>query len=1388
MADPIEIPIPSLQRPSKQPIEIPLAPSGNEKPLENRPDDTLGSGMTKNAGTAAIKGTTHIPGFAGDLSDMTRYILQRIHSGVTGTPMEELDQRHQDFLNRKSDFERRNFGFQMPSLPSGHDIAAPILERTGEYQPTTPEGRLGAAGIEGGLAMLGPGALSHGIKVADQGANALRIAREMMKGGAKAVPGGAAAGVVGDEATQITGDPLAGMLASSLLPTAAVGAKHVAREAVAPFVPSMRQSAADRRLTSMASKPQKALDTLEQRPHQSGETLGEATLDPGILQAEKAADNTSPSFQEKTANRIAARNDERVSSIDSLAPDADQMSPSKQFRKHLDDIDAMTQDTIDQATARAKAAEAQHVAVRDTAVPAGDPMAVQRRAAQRVASIDEVAQQTVEGAQKAKEAAHGVLPPGSTMDATGDVLQGIAAEADKAKGAAITKLYNAIDPDGKLHVVTTGPAAAAQKMKKDINPAVELPSSIAAPVLDMVANLKPVTSFKDLMKLDKTITAKMAEAAGGPNPDRIGHAQLVQLKGHVMDAIDNALENQHAWEQAAVARGDMIGEATLGAKLAEQARQFAAERKAGRSAGQGAVDLGAVGQAGVSRPSGGSGQARGQSGVPESPPGAPANVTQPLKTGPGGYVEEPFPVGAKASDFSAHEYLGFRGEKDLRAEAQETQVVSEVAKSLQKAMGLKSKGGSKWSKYAVAPDGAEIRVSNHQGFNAGSKALNEQTASSIKIDRGAEELTIDSPAIRAAHGREVTFPMNESTFGRLSSPEAIANLRALIETGHLRQPAPPSKPAVKSVAPGEPNFDADAAARLGEAKAAHKERATTFRDGPVGKALETNGYAGQFTQHAAKVPAAAFPKGDIGGHNVRAWLRAGQDNPGTIPALQEVAISRLREAMKGGDLTPKTLDAWKREYGPALRALDEAAPGSNFLSKFDTAAKATEHLETQAAVAKDAMRAARETATAKFMGLTQPAEVGNALMGMVRSKTGPTQLAEVMSKMDQAGIEGARDGLYRTLIRDHMNPDGTLATARYRKFVNDNRSALEPVFGASGINKLLGVAHTGMAARAAVEAVERATADRAIALKQAQQGVAAKFLKLTDPTEVGDTLMGMVKARNGPTQLAELWGKMDADAQAGAKRALTDAILRDHQVASRDMSAPGLRRFVDENKASLEHVYGSGGTEVLTRIADDAARYSKALSMQKAPAGSDSFRNMARYLKEKGAGHLTDLTLGGALLMGVMEGFQHQDFGHLIVASTAATAKALYSTMRSRGVHKINDMVELGLTNPEVGAAMMRRAIDDKGQFRAESLQALNKAIIRATAQRETLEDHSRIGRKAGGRVGFDAAAKARDMLAMLEKAKKQHERQTKPLLNVPDEAVAHALKVANRAAGGSIA
>jgi len=80
--------------------------------------------------------------------------------------------------------------------------------------------------------------------------------------------------------------------------------------------------------------------------------------------------------------------------------------------------------------------------------------------------------------------------------------------------------------------------------------------------------------------------------------------------------------------------------------------------------------------------------------------------------------------------------------------------------------------------------------------------------------------------------------------------------------------------------------------------------------------------------------------------------------------------------------------------------------------------------------------------------------------------------------------------------------------------------------------------------------------------------------------------------------------------------------------------------------------------------------------------------------------------------------------------------------------------------------------------FPAEAMKA---GVAAANAYDLPRGGDERMGRKSGGRTMINHEAMADRLVDAAERVKKQIGEQTKPLLGLPDEAITHALEVANR-------
>lgn len=823
--------------------------------LANSGDDGFWSSAGKSVGTAAIKGLSNSVGTVGNLGNFADYLVARGEHLFTGKPVENILQEMQA-QRAKQQSESLFPAWLNPRnvFPSGEQVAAPILAKTGEYVPASEPGKMAQSGLETAFGMVGPGA---GAKVPSAS-----LAQALVKAPIAAAPANFTAGSVGQGVTDATGDPLLGMLAGSALPAA----KTAAVKAIAPYIKpytdplfsTKRQDIADQRLLASSSNPEKAISDIAFQPNElvpgSRPTTGELTGDTGLLQAQKAAAVEHPAFRADLFEKEGAQNVARRGAIDATAPvEANQMAPSRLLQAHLDHIDQATQMAVDRLSRHA-------------------------------------------------DTLNSGIPNATNPEASGAQLRNSVAHVGEAARQEKSRLYQAVDPDGKLAVVTKSVADGAADMQRSFDPNVSLQSKFAAPIVKMAAALPEVAPFNKLVSLDQTISSQMSQAMRAG--DYAGHAQLVRLKGLVKSVINNAIDNQHAWEQAAVERGEIAPENTIGAALQQEANVFSAKSQA---------------------------TARTNAG-----------------TGNG----------------------------------------------------------------AILP--------------TGTPAVSPASRTKVQGGRG---------------------PGNAPGDQGLQRP----NL--------------------------EPNADPEAAQRIAAANAAHANYAQIYRQGPVGDILKTNGYAGQYTVPNSAVMARAIPVGDRGYQATRAFLRASDNSPEAISAMQDMAVTRLREIMRGQDrVTPTILNSWRQKYAQSLRAINEVSPG--FSNQFNNAGRATE-IVAQAQAARDAALAdAQRGAAGKFMGMTHPDEVKAQVGKMLAANDGPTQITTLLNRIGDNSE--ALDGLRRAGIEHMMERfsnagraggEKVLSGAKLGAFLDKNQGALEALYGRDGLSTMRLVAADQARFQRAVDAV-----------------------------------------------------------------------------------------------------------------------------------------------------------------------------------------------------------------------------------------------------------------------------------------------------------------------------
>lgn len=529
-------------------------------PLSNVKGEGLEKAIPKAAATAGILGASDFPGTTGNLSEMFNYLMHRAAGPFQGQDRKQATEAAEETTRRQREaqarlLERAQEGMRSPSvweklgamqlahagatmhLPTGEDIAQPILERTGEYKPEGGMGQAGMAGVRGAVGMLAPGAWMRGSRAVSEAKPALTVAKEAAKGAATALPVGALAGTVGDITTQVTGEPLAGMITGSVAPI--VAPKLIPGGSLFDTTFRAKKGAptterlADEKLLALATDPEKALAEAAFQPKEmvpgAPRTLAEATGDVGIAHGQKAAETADPAFREQMDVQRKEQNRARAKALRGMAPEgANAMAPTQVLEANVADI------------------MARHDA--------------------------EIARLTQEAQAKARN-----VPEGMTPEAIGEQLRNSIAAAEDAADAAVSALYKSIDKEG-LKVVSTPMRDVADSIFSKVKAAKNQRqmSGEEAEIFRKAREASDVENFSDLHDLEKRITNEVRRNKRSPEGDPATISRLNELKTAIRDVMNNSADYQAAYERGLMEKGELAPKDATAARVQREAQEIIA--------------------------------------------------------------------------------------------------------------------------------------------------------------------------------------------------------------------------------------------------------------------------------------------------------------------------------------------------------------------------------------------------------------------------------------------------------------------------------------------------------------------------------------------------------------------------------------------------------------------------------------------------------------------------------------------------------------------------------------------------------------------------------------------------------------------------------------------
>lgn len=418
-----------------------------------------------------------------------------------------------------------------------------------------------------------------------------------LAGAAAAATIGAAAGGTGqlaEDSVPAPYKPIANFLGNVVgggLPIAARAAgaatlnavRPVVSHYVAPLTEAGRSALAGQRIAGAATDANAVRDTLANQPAPlvpgSQPTTYQLTGDQGLGNLERVAAKNNP---EAFLQRAGQQNAARVAAIPGQSETASPAAIETAFRGRLAAIDAQ-----------------------------GEQDTVAARAA----------------AQGATEGLGGAVPVGadqqtSVLQSYGQRLRGPLDEANQAQRARVSRLYDAVDPDGKLAVDMSGIKKAARDIAKDIPKNEKAMEGDAGSILGTMQMQPKVQTFREVSALRSRLTDAMREELYAN-----GRSQTYRRLSQMLGAVDDTLAN--GVEEAASNDGGVA------ARLDAMAHEEAGGPVAGAGSGQGNAAGSSVGAAGLPGASGGesagierSGNAGGTRTMETAAPASGAGLTE----------------------------------------------------------------------------------------------------------------------------------------------------------------------------------------------------------------------------------------------------------------------------------------------------------------------------------------------------------------------------------------------------------------------------------------------------------------------------------------------------------------------------------------------------------------------------------------------------------------------------------------------------------------------------------------------------------------------------------------------------------------------------------------
>lgn len=326
---------------------------------------------------------------------------------------------------------------------------------------------------------------------------------------------------------------------------------------------------------------------------------------------------------------------------------------------------------------------------------------------------------------------------------------------------------------------------------------------------------------------------------------------------------------------------------------------------------------------------------------------------------------------------------------------------------------------------------------------------------------------------------------------------------------------------------------------------------------------------------------------------------------------------------------------------------------------------------------------------------------------------------------------------------------------------------------------------------AATTALATAETARVQGLREARRSLATRLAGIEGEETLVNYVGELIKSKAGADQTRRLRDAVSSnpEAVAGVREAaarwllneLGNGTVRDGE---RVLSNPRAISLLAERPETLRNIFGDEGMDLLRQYEASVLRQQEA-NTAVATAGSNTGANITKMMQKQLEMRRQAETLGQTGAFALWEGLGSVARGDIMKAGALLGGRWMMNKLdglRQRGIADVQEMVLRGLENPEVGRAMLNRALTAGDTPAGRTAWSnLMEALTRQSAYTGR-EAEERRQRARGGQVGLDHAAEADRILRAARAALRQHAKNTEPLMNVPDEHVTKALALANEA------